>query len=94
VVAKDRSRVELLIQRQNARDQLLKLKEAREVVEQAFCGPLEWQEKEGVQQCRALHPIEGGYRTPEVDWPELHDRMIDAMIRLDTAFRPQVAKLP
>ncbi len=94
VVAKDRSRVELLIQRQNARDQLLKLKEAREVVEQAFCGPLEWQEKEGVQQCRALHPIEGGYRTPEANWPELHDRMIDAMIRLDTAFRPQVAKLP
>lgn len=92
-VAKDRSRVELLIQRQNARDQLLKLKEAQVTIEHTFGGPLEWMEKEGVQQCRALHPIEGGYRTPEADWSNLHDEMIDAMIRLDKAFRLQVGKL-
>lgn len=92
-VAKERSRVELLIQRQNAREQLLKLKEAQTTIEQTFGGPLEWMAKEGVQQCRAYFPIEGGYRTPEADWPALHDLMIQAMIQLDKAFRPQVVKL-
>ena len=94
VVAKDRSRVELLIQREDGREQLLRLKQAQAIIEEIFGSALQWQEKEGVRQCRISYPVEGGYRSPETDWPDIQDQLINAVIKLDAAFRPQVAKLP
>lgn len=94
VVAKDTSRVELLIQRDDGRHQLLRLKEASDAIEAAFGGPLIWQEKEGVRQCRVFHSVPGGYRTAEAEWPRIQDEMIDAMIRLDGALRQRVLALP
>jgi hypothetical protein len=35
----------------------------------------------------------GGWQSPEADWPELQDRMIDALIRLDAALRKPVQEL-
>lgn len=94
VVAKDTSRVELLIQRDDGRQQLLRLQEGREAIEAAFRAPLIWQEKEGVRQCRVYHPVSGGYRSAEAEWPRIQDEMIDAMIRLDGALRQRVLALP
>lgn len=94
VVAKDTSRVELLIQRDDGRQQLLRLQEGREAIEAAFGVPLTWQEKEGVRQCRVYHPVAGGYRSAEAEWPRIQDEMIDAMIRLDAALRQRVLALP
>ncbi|TDH61582.1 DUF4268 domain-containing protein [Dankookia rubra] len=93
VVARDSSRVELLVQRDDGRRQLLRLKEGREEIEVAFGGPLVWQEKEGVKQCRVYHPVAGGYRSPEPEWQRIQDEMIDAMIRLDHALRTRVQAL-
>jgi hypothetical protein len=93
VVARDSSRVELLIQRDDGRRQLLRLKDDREGVEAAFGGPLVWQEKEGVRQCRVYHPVSGGYRSPNAEWQRIQDELIDAMIRLDGALRARVQAL-
>jgi hypothetical protein len=94
VAAKDRSRVEVLIQREDGREQLLRLKQSQTLIEDAFGGLLEWQEKEGVRQCRVFHPVEGGYRSPESEWPAIQDHLIKAMISLDAALRPRLGQLP
>ena len=94
VPLKDQLRVELLLQGHGARDQLHELKKARADIEHRFRGPLEWREKEDKMQCRVFLKIEGGYDTPETEWPDLHDQMIAAMVRLDKAIRPEVDQLP
>lgn len=90
VVAKNRSRVELLIQGENGRALLLRLKEAQAAIESDFGSALEWQEKEGVRQCRACCSVEGGYGSPESTWPDIQDHLINAMIQLDRAMRQRV----
>lgn len=94
VIAKHSSRVELLLQSDDGGELLLKLKEGQVAIESVFGGPLVWLEKEAVRQCRVFHQLEGGYRSPEAEWPSIQDRLIDAMIRLDSAMRPRVAQLP
>jgi hypothetical protein len=42
---------------------------------------------------RSSHAItRGGYRSDESKWPEIQDAMVDAMIRLEQAVRPEIAK--
>jgi hypothetical protein len=87
------TRVELLIQTENAKEQLRKLMQNREAIEAAFGGPLVWQEKEATRQCRVFHTVAGGYRSPEAEWPRIHDELIDAMVRLEAALKPQIGQL-
>jgi len=94
VVGRHQSRVEVLFQRDDGKDWLRRLSQDRAAIEAEFGAPLVWEEKEGVRQCRIYQEIEGGYRSPEAEWPAIHDRMIDAMIRLDAALRPRIAALP
>lgn len=69
------------------------LSSAKQEVEEAFGGALEWQRLEGKRACRIKKTTDvGGYRD-EVRWPQIHDAMIDAMIRLEAAFRPRIEKL-
>jgi hypothetical protein len=43
--------------------------------------------------CRIKKDIDlGGYRD-EDSWPQIHDAMIDAMIRLEKALKPHIAGL-
>lgn len=90
VITKDRSRVELLIQRDDGRALLQRIQQDKVAIEADFGGPLEWLEREGVRQCRILHQVEGGYLSPESEWPAIQDQLIDAMIRLDRAVRQRV----
>ena len=94
VTNRSTSRVELLLQASNAREQIQALKRDREAIETAFGGPLVWEENETSRQCRVYWEAPGGYRAPEADWPSLHDMLIGAMIRLDAALRPFVPRLP
>jgi Domain of unknown function (DUF4268) len=67
---------------------------ARDEIEHDYGGPLEWQPMEGKRGCRIRERFEsGGYRDEE-RWPEIQDAMIDAMVRLEKALKPHIAKLP
>jgi hypothetical protein len=71
-----------------------KLFDARDAVETAFGEELEWQELLGRRACRIRKVITiGGYRDPAT-WPELQEAMVDAMVRLESALRPQLSSTP
>lgn len=64
----------------------------REEIESEYGGSLEWQPLEGKRACRIKQSLDGGYRDEE-RWPEIHESMIDAMIRLERALRPHLDQL-
>jgi hypothetical protein len=70
------------------------LKSHRGQIEEVFGEPLEWQDLPDKRACRIRKIVAGGYRSPQEQWPEIHDKLIDAMIRLDKAVRPFVQQLP
>lgn len=99
VVTQDDGAVELYIDRgkdaetenESIFDQLLGHKGE---VEQAFGGPLSWQRLDGKRACRIRHTDpSGGYRSPEEQWPALHDALCRAMDRLERALRPHLKQL-
>lgn len=91
------SRVELYINRPNALDneQLFdELVSHKEEIETGFGEPLTWQRLDGKHSCRIAHDITvGGYRDDEANWKAIHSAMIDAMVRLEKALSPFIAKL-
>lgn len=61
---------------------------------EADYGPgLEWQRLDGKRACRIKEEFElGGWRDEEC-WPKVYEALVEAMIRLDRAFRPRLKKL-
>ncbi len=67
----------------------------RPEIEEVFGEPLEWNLVEGRKKCVIRkNLLAGGYRSSAGAWPEIQDAMVDAMIRLETAFKPHVVALP
>lgn len=67
----------------------------REDIERDFGGPLSWEPLESKRACRIACRFEGvGYKDDESEWPGLHQSMVDAMVRLEAALRPHIARLP
>lgn len=67
----------------------------RAEIEGDFGEELEWNRVEGRKKCsikKRLPP--GGYREDAEAWPEIQDRMTDAMIRLEACLSPRIAALP
>ncbi|WP_453947153.1 DUF4268 domain-containing protein [Bradyrhizobium sp. USDA 372] len=69
------------------------LKASQEKIEQIFGEPLEWQELPESRGCRIRKVVAGGYRTPEAEWPSVHQQLAERMIKLDQALRPHVQSL-
>ena len=65
----------------------------KEQIEEAFGAPLDWQELPEGEGCRIRHIIDGGYKSPQEDWPKIHQDMVNWMVRLDQAMRHRVAQL-
>jgi predicted type IV restriction endonuclease len=66
----------------------------KDEVEQAFGGGLSWQRLDDSRGCRIAYTTKaGGWKTDEAKWPAIQDAMIDAMVRLEKALRPQLDKL-
>jgi hypothetical protein len=47
----------------------------------------------GRNSCRICKETEGGWKAPESEWPEIQNRMIDVLIRLDAALRKPIQEL-
>ena len=62
-------------------------------IEADFGGPLDWQELPEGDGCRIRFLIDGGYKSPQEEWPKVFAALVDAMIRLDKAMRQRVAAL-
>jgi hypothetical protein len=70
------------------------LSQHRDEIEAVFGGPLSWEALEGKRACRIRFALaDGGYRSPDEQWPMLHDTQIDAMVRLEKAMKPFVQNL-
>ena len=99
VLRKDGAQVELYIDRGKGKDSenkaiFEKIHANKEKIEKDFGEPLEWERLEGKRACRISKRINiGGYRDPEENWPNIHEAMVDAMIRLEKSMKPHIAKL-
>jgi hypothetical protein len=96
VVMQDQCRVELYIDRGKDSDEENKqifdgLFAHRRGVEQAFGSPLDWERLESRRACRISYTRqEGGYRSPEEEWPQIQDKTIHDMDRFVKALQPYV----
>jgi hypothetical protein len=67
---------------------------AKEEIEQSFDGPLEWERMDEKRACRIKKDLsQGGYRDDEQTWPQIHETMVNAMIRLHKALSPHIQYL-
>jgi hypothetical protein len=94
VTLENETRVELLFQTEDAKEQLHKLKQNREAIEARFGGRLDWQKKEAFRQCRVVHMVAGGYRSQRSDWGPIHENLIVAMVRFVKALAPYISDAP
>jgi hypothetical protein len=62
-------------------------------IEAAFGGALDWQPLPGRAGSRVCVDVPGGWKLPEAQWPALQDALIDAVVRLDDAFRDRIQAL-
>ena len=69
------------------------LERQRQAIEAAFGGPLDWQDLPGRTGCRISCNFQGGWRTPDAEWPELQQLLIDAVTRLHGALRGPIQAL-
>jgi hypothetical protein len=71
-----------------------KLHDSRTEIERDFGERLLWERMETKQACRVRYQMEpGGWRSPRADWPRIHAKMVDAMIRFERALAPKVKAL-
>lgn len=98
VVTEDRSRIECYISMGKDSETLNKgafhaLHAKKTDIELAFGRELDWQELPNRIGCRICIDIDGGWKTPEPDWPALHDRMLEEMIKLESALKEPIQSL-
>lgn len=96
VVRRHDARVELYIDTRDGDENrriFEALHEAREEIERRFEAPLEWDTKEGRRACRIEKTFGiGGWRD-EGNWEAVHEQLVEGMITLESAIRPDLTKL-
>ena len=98
-VNQNNSTVELYIDRgENSKEEnehiFDTLKQNKAEIESIFGEPLEWERLETKQACRIVKRFAiGGYKSVEEEWTNIHDKMINAMIKLEKALSAHIKKL-
>ena len=54
---------------------------------------VDWQRLDTRRACRIRIAFDGGYRSPEEEWPQIQEKMIRAMNQLELALRPALKGL-
>ena len=62
-------------------------------IEKEFGAPLVWQRLNGRRTSRILYKFNIGGWSDESKWDELQDKMVDAMVRLEKAFKKYISKI-
>jgi Domain of unknown function (DUF4268) len=99
VVMQEECRVELYIDRGKGFDQENKqifdqLQANGPAIDQAFGASLSWERLEDRRACRIQYTRqEGGYRSPEEQWPQIQDKTIHDMDRFEKALQPYLKQL-
>lgn len=70
-----------------------KLLNDKSEIEVTFGGELDWQRLPDKRGCRVRKVYQGGYRDPVESWPDIHETLIDGMIRLQRAFGTRLSTL-
>lgn len=91
VIRKADAHVELWIARD--KDAFRKLRDIRHVIESEFGDQLDWQELPGREGARIRYLLDGGYGGSVDNWPHTHDRLLNAMVKLERSFRAHVHAL-
>lgn len=56
-------------------------------IEKDFGGELQWRRQDDGLGCRICVETEGGWRSPEAEWPEIQQGLIRNAVKLESAFR-------
>jgi hypothetical protein len=98
-IAKAAGKVELYIDRgpkgtEENKHIFDRLQQQKDDIERAFDGALSWQRLDDKRACRIAHIMRaGGWRSAEPQWPTIQDAMFEAMVRLEQALNPHLARL-
>ncbi len=65
----------------------------QEMINNQVSFPVNWQRLDNRRASRIRIDFEGGYRSTEEEWPQLQEKMIDAMNQLEAAVRPEIKKI-
>ena len=65
----------------------------KQEIEAAFGEPLDWQDLPGRMGCRICKELPGGWKSPEGEWPEMQERMIKDLMRLEAALKGPIHEL-
>jgi hypothetical protein len=99
VIRQDEGTVELYIDRgaeeaEVNRQIFVRLLSRKEQIETSLGGELSWQRLDLKRGCRVAYTVLlGGWRSDETKWPEIQDAMIEGMVRLERALKPQIVAL-
>lgn len=66
---------------------------SKDKIEAGISFPVSWQRLDGRRACRIRIELPGGYRSPDADWPEIQQRMTEAMTQLEAALKPALKGL-
>jgi len=97
-VTEDRTRIECYISMGKDSSEQNKaafhaLRERKLDIELSFGAELDWQELPTRIGCRICYDVDGGWRTPEPDWPALQDTMLAQMTKLESALKGPIQAL-
>lgn len=69
------------------------LHERKEAIEARFGHDLDWMPEEDIKACHITYTMDTGGWRDEERWPQVQGAMADAMVRLERALAPEIARL-